>query len=85
MMALRGPVLAAVNLTDAADETLRQASALASDIDSRLIVCHVLPETLRVRTLFPQFAVADPATQQVHEQRSLPSFKAATKLLTEVV
>lgn len=60
-MTLRGLVLAAVDITDDADETLAQASALARDLRSPLIVVHVLPDAARVRMLFPQFAVADTA------------------------
>ena len=50
----KGPVLAATDLEPAADEAVRQADALASREGEPLHVCHVLPEVLRVRALFPQ-------------------------------
>jgi nucleotide-binding universal stress UspA family protein len=63
-MTLNGPVLVGRDLTPAADEPLRQAHTLARDIESPLIVCHVLPELLRVRMLFPQWGGIDPALEK---------------------
>ena len=63
-MTLHGPVLVGSHLTPAADEALRQAHILARDIESKLIVCHVLPELLRVRMLFPQWGGIDPAFEK---------------------
>jgi universal stress protein E len=81
-MSLRGPVLAAINLTEAADETLRQASGLASSLNTTLTVCHVLPETLRVRMLFPHRAAVDPATQAAHERGARDAVQAITESVT---
>lgn len=69
-MGIRGPVLAATNLSEAADEALRQAAALASDIGAPYIVSHVLPEALRVRVLFPQEAGVDAPVHQELERRA---------------
>ena len=63
-MILHGPVLVGSDLTPGADEALRQAHTLARDLESRLIVCHVLPELLRVRMLFPQWGGIDPALEK---------------------
>ena len=82
MLALRGPVIAAVNLSDGDDEALRQASALAKHLESRLVVCHVLPETLRVRMLFPQFAQVDSTTRQALERRAHETIRARIEAAT---
>jgi nucleotide-binding universal stress UspA family protein len=47
-------VLVATDLARAADEAIRQADVLARLDGQPLHVCHVLPEVLRVRALFPQ-------------------------------
>ena len=83
MMALRGPVLAAIDLTDAADEVLAQASAMATCLQTRLIVCHMLHEMLRVRMLFPQLAGLDTATQAVLEQRARDAVEARVAAVTQ--
>jgi nucleotide-binding universal stress UspA family protein len=62
-MGLRGPVLAATDLSEAADAALRQGQAIAADIGAAFVVCHVLPESFRVRVLFPQDAGIDRVTQ----------------------
>jgi nucleotide-binding universal stress UspA family protein len=56
---LVAPVLVATDLSPAADEAIRQAGALARALDSPLYVCHVLPELLQVRMLFPQLRPHD--------------------------
>lgn len=56
---LTGPVLVATDLGEAADEAVRQADALARSLDAPLLVCHVLPELLQVRMLFPQLRQRD--------------------------
>jgi nucleotide-binding universal stress UspA family protein len=58
----RGPVLVATDLGLPADEAIRQAGALAAASGEPLHVCHVLPEVLRVRVLFPHLHEGD-ATQ----------------------
>lgn len=56
----RRPVLVATDLSDAADEALRQAHAEAQARQAPLAVAHVLPESFLVRVLFPQEAGVDP-------------------------
>lgn len=61
---LRGPVFVGTDLSAAAGEALRQSAGLAADLGGRLIVCHVLPELLRVNMLFPQWRGIDSAREQ---------------------
>jgi nucleotide-binding universal stress UspA family protein len=61
-MMLRGPVLVGTDLTQAADEAVRQGADLARALDSRLIVCHVVPEVLPGGALFGAFKSANRRT-----------------------
>ena len=54
-MSLHGPVLVGTDLSAAAAEALRQGAQLATALDSRLIVCHVVPELLPDGSVFQQF------------------------------
>jgi universal stress protein A len=63
-MTLRGPVLVGTDLTDASETALREGRRLADDLGSALIVCHVLPEIMRVRMLFPQWGGIDATFQE---------------------
>jgi len=60
---LRGPVLCATDLSEAADAALRQGCAISEDLRATFVVCHVLPEAFNVRVLFPQDAGVDPVWQ----------------------
>src|SRR4051794_8509331 len=53
-MPVRGPVLVATDLSEGAEEALRQGDLLARRLDAPLHVCHVLPELLGLDPLFPQ-------------------------------
>ncbi|HUG55141.1 MAG TPA: universal stress protein [Vicinamibacteria bacterium] len=57
----KGPVFVATNLSPASDEAVRQADALARALGVPLVACHVLPELLQVRMLFPQLRDRDRA------------------------
>jgi len=50
---LRGPILCATDLSDAADAALGQGYAIGTQIGAPVSVCHVLPEAFNVRVLFP--------------------------------
>ena len=63
-MMLQGPVLVGTDLSVNAEEALRQGHDLARDLDSAFIVCHVVPDLLSVRMLFPQWSGVDPAAQE---------------------
>ena len=69
-MAIRGPVLAATDLSERADAALRQAHSIAADIGAPFIVCHVLPEAFSVRVLFPQDAGVDTSFQTELQQKA---------------
>jgi nucleotide-binding universal stress UspA family protein len=70
-MSLHGPVLAAIDLGEGANAPLEEAHALASSLHAAMTVCHVLPEAIRTRVLFPQeAAAADPALHAELEQRA---------------
>jgi nucleotide-binding universal stress UspA family protein len=67
-MPLKGPVLVATDLSEGADEAVRQADALARHVGGPLRVCHVLPEMLHVRMLFPQLHQQDADDLQTLER-----------------
>jgi len=69
-MPIAGPVLAATDLSDAADEALRQGHRLARALGTRFVVCHVLPDVSQVRVLFPHAAGMDPAVGQAMEAKA---------------
>jgi nucleotide-binding universal stress UspA family protein len=64
VMKLRGPVLVGTDLTNGSEAALRDGRRLADDLGSALIVCHVLPEIMRVRMLFPQWGGIDADFQE---------------------
>src|SRR5688500_1660977 len=63
-MTLRGPVLVGTDLTASSETAIREGRRLADDLRSTLIVCHVLPEIMRVRMLFPQWGGIDAEFQE---------------------
>ena len=58
-MKLRGPVLVGIDFSPSSDEALRQGRQLADYLNTELIPCHVLPELLHIRMLFPQWGGVD--------------------------
>jgi nucleotide-binding universal stress UspA family protein len=60
---LRGPILCATDLSDAADAALSQGYAIGTQIGAPVSVCHVLPEAFNVRVLFPHEAGIDTSFQ----------------------
>jgi hypothetical protein len=54
-MVLRGPVLVGTDLRDAAREAVRAGTELARGLESRVIVCHVIPELFSDVALFQEF------------------------------
>lgn len=62
-MALHGPVLIAVDLSDDSTEALRHGYGLAREIRTPVVVGHVIPEAYRVRVLFPHTAGLDQNAQ----------------------
>jgi nucleotide-binding universal stress UspA family protein len=82
MNSLAGPVLVAVDLSEGADEVLRQAHDLARQSAGTLYVCHVLPELLRVRMLFPQLQRQDASVVQALERRATETIAAKVEAVT---
>lgn len=67
---LLGPVLVATDLGPGSDEVLRQGHTLANALGGLLHVCHVLPDLLTVRMLFPQVQARDDAAVHDLEQHA---------------
>ncbi len=53
MFQIKGPVFAAVRLDASATEVIRQAADIAKHNRLKLYACHVLPDLMAVRPLFP--------------------------------
>jgi nucleotide-binding universal stress UspA family protein len=53
------PILVAIRLDETATEPLRQAVGIAEHYKVKLHVCHVLPDLLSVRPLFPHLQIND--------------------------
>ena len=53
MFQINGPIFAAVRLDASATEVIRQAADIAKHNGVKLYVCHVLPDLMSVRPLFP--------------------------------
>src|SRR5687768_10238922 len=79
---LTGPVLVATDLTPASDEALRQADALARALGGPLHVCHVIPDLLTVRMLFPQVQRRDDAVVRELEHYAGDLVRASIAKLT---
>lgn len=52
-------ILVATDLSESADEAIRQADAIARASGGELVACHVLPEGLRYQPLFPHRGADD--------------------------
>ena len=59
IMTLRGPVLVGTDLSPAAEEALRQGARLATELASKLFVCHVVPELIPDGSVFTEFRRAN--------------------------
>jgi nucleotide-binding universal stress UspA family protein len=58
-MTLRGPVLVGTDLSPASGEALRQSARLATGLEGRLFVCHVVPELIPDGSVFTEFRRAN--------------------------
>jgi len=74
---LTGPVLVATDLTPVSDEALRQGDALARTLGGPLHVCHVVPDLLTVRMLFPQDQRRDDAFVRELEHHAVDLVQAS--------
>jgi nucleotide-binding universal stress UspA family protein len=68
-MGLGSKVLVATDLSEAADEAIRQGHARARAEGGELVVCHVVPDLLRANPLFPQRTAEETARALQLEQR----------------
>src|SRR5215472_5523025 len=62
-------VLVATDLSESADEAVRQASALAEAHGAKLAVCHVAPSLVGIHPLFPQLNAPDVQADAEFEAR----------------
>jgi nucleotide-binding universal stress UspA family protein len=81
-MWIAGPVLAATDLSQDADEALRQADALARAAGVPLHVCHVLPEVLSLDPLFPQLKLRDALSAPDVEREAAEALSARVSEVT---
>lgn len=58
-MTIRGPVLFLSDLGERGDAALREAWRLSEEAGVGLVTCHVLPEVVGIRPLFPQLRMFD--------------------------
>jgi nucleotide-binding universal stress UspA family protein len=80
--AMRGPVLVATDLTPMSDEALREGDALARALGGPLHVCHVMPDLLTVRMLFPQIQQHDDAVVRDFERHAAELVEVSIASLT---
>lgn len=76
------PVVCATDLSDASDEAVRQADALARGVGSPLVVLHVLPNALRHHPLFPQLYPRENADLAALESRACEAVSGRVVALT---
>jgi nucleotide-binding universal stress UspA family protein len=81
-MWIAGPVLAATDLGESADEALRQADALARAANVPLHVCHVLPDVLSLDPLFPQLKLRDALAAPEVEREAGEAVEARVEAVT---
>jgi nucleotide-binding universal stress UspA family protein len=81
-MWIAGPVLAATDLGESADEALRQADALARAAEVPLHVCHVLPDVLSLDPLFPQLKLRDALAAPEVERQAGEAVQARVEAVT---
>ncbi len=81
-MSLGSKVLVATDLSDAADEAIRQGDERARADGGELIVCHVVPNVMRNNPLFPQHNAGDIAGSLDFEQRAVKAIELRVVALT---
>lgn len=71
-----GPIFAAIRLDDTATEVIRQAVDIARHYKVKLYVCHILPDLMAVRPLFPQLQLDNALQAAEFESESLRAMTA---------
>jgi nucleotide-binding universal stress UspA family protein len=67
----KGPVFVAHDLAEHGDEALRQGHAWAERTGRELVVCHAMPDLVRVQPLFPQIEIGNlAAIPELHRRLS---------------
>jgi nucleotide-binding universal stress UspA family protein len=81
-MKLGSKVLVATDLSEAADEAIRQGHERAREGGGELVVCHVVPDLLRSNPLFPQRAGEEMAGLLETEQQAAKAVELRVVALT---
>jgi nucleotide-binding universal stress UspA family protein len=81
-MSLGEHVLVATDLSEAADEAIRQGHERATVDGGKLVVCHVVPNPLRHNPLFPQRASDDTAGLLGAEKQAVAAVEQRVSELT---
>jgi nucleotide-binding universal stress UspA family protein len=81
-MGLGSKVLVATDLSEAADEAIRQGHTRARASGGELVVCHVVPDLLRNDPLFPQRTVEQTARALQVEQQAAQAVEQRVADLT---
>jgi nucleotide-binding universal stress UspA family protein len=81
-MDLGSKVLVATDLSDAADEAIRQGYDRARLSGGELAVCHIVPDVLRDSPLFPQTASEDTARQLDLTKQAAAAVEARVAVVT---
>ena len=86
-MTLRGPVLVGIDLSPASDEALRQGAQLATELETKLFVCHVVPELIPDGSVFTEFqrANVDVEGSLLAKARAAVEHQVSTVLGAEIV
>jgi nucleotide-binding universal stress UspA family protein len=81
-MRVGSKVLVATDLSEAADEAIRQGSARARLDGGEIVVFHVVPDSLRDNPLFPQRGAEDTERLLGLERRAVDAIEARVTALT---
>ncbi len=74
-------IMVAVDFSEHSMEALKKGHALASFFDATLMVCHVVPRTISVNPLFPQYAVRE--SQDMKTSETEKAMDALVKLVQD--
>jgi len=74
-------IMVAMDFSEQSIEALKKGHALAESFNSTLIVCHVVPRTVSVNPLFPQYSVLE--SQDMDSNRVERAMDALNKVVQE--
>ncbi|UQA61274.1 universal stress protein [Polyangium aurulentum] len=81
-MALGDKVLVATDLSESADEAIRQGHVIAGEAGGKLVVCHVVHEATRYAPLFPQRLQAETETLIAVERQAANAVEQRVSAVT---